>query len=624
MKSRLPAVALLFGVVAVFADEQSKEFKPLIITATRTEQRLDAALASTTVITREDIERRQAATFQDVLRGVPGVGIANSGGLGKATSAFIRGTESDHVLILIDGLRVGSATSGGAAFQDIPIDQIDRIEIVRGPRSSLYGSEAIGGVIQIFTRRGEGDLRPTFSVGGGSHRTYKVSGGVSGSIGNAWYSFNASRIDSEGFNSCRGLPFPPGGGCFTFEGDPDGYTNNSGSARAGYRFDETLEVEGHFLHIEGDNEFDGSISNESEIKQQVVGGTLRYSPFDLWDITISGGRHLDESDNFLRPKMSDTQRVFSSRFDTERRSVTVQNDVSITADQIITLGFDYYNDEISSTESFDEDSRDNKGGFAQYQGSFGANDWVFGVRYDDNEQFGGEVTGNAAWGYTFGDTLRLTAGVGSAFKAPSFNELYFPGFGNPDLDPEKSISFELGANGQMAGVRWSLSGYYTRLDELIIPVFSLVECAPPFFFCAQNVDEAQVLGLEATASATLWGWDVAANLTLIDPENRGDEGNKGNVLPRRAQQMFQIDLDRRINWVSGGISVYGEGRKFDDLANNERLGGFVLADVRVAFYLPQDFVLEGRVSNVFDKDYETAGLFNQDGRNFFFTLRYTP
>jgi vitamin B12 transporter len=263
---------------------------------------------------------------------------------------------------------------------------------------------------------------------------------------------------------------------------------------------------------------------------------------------------------------------------------------------------------------------------------------VLGTRFDDNEQFGGNWTGNVTWGYTFGKPLRVTAGWGTAFKAASFNDLYFPPEftvdvngdpvlvfeGNPNLDPESSESWEIGASGEAVGVHWSLSGYYTDLENLIATVFDPATCPRGALFCPRNIDEARILGLEAGASTTLFGVDIAANLSLLDPEDRSDGPNRGNVLPRRAQQMFQFDLDRRFGPLRVGATVYGEGRRFNDVANTERLAGYVLLDLRAGVELHKNWMLEGRINNVLDKDYETVALFNQDDTNLFITLRYVP
>ncbi|BBA33596.1 vitamin B12 transporter BtuB [Methylocaldum marinum] len=609
----LHAALLSFCLPSVRADDAYlSKLETVTVTATRTERSVEESLASVTVIDRDEIERRQAQSVQEVLRGVPGLSITNSGGLGKNTSVHLRGTESDHVLVLIDGVRAGSASSGTTAFQDIPIDQIERIEVVRGPRSSLYGSEAIGGVIQIFTRKGGEGFKPYLSFGAGSHSMYKATGGVSGGDDRAWYSLSGSRIETRGFNACAGRPFSlGGGGCFTRQPDDDGYHNTSGSARAGYRFDNGLEIEGNLLHAEGENEFDGTQQNRSTFVQQMVGGRLKYSPFEFWTTTLRAGRTLDESDNFM-------DRRFSSTFDTQRVNVTWQNDFALTEGHLFTLGLDYYNDQVDGTTDYVVDSRDDKAGFAQYQLTLGGFDAVLGTRVDDNEQFGVYPTGNVALGYGFDNGIRLSASWGRAFKAPTFNELYFPNFGNPALGPETSESWEVGISGQHLNVAWALNGYHTEIDDMIATV-----CGPARCF-AENLDRARILGLEAQASTRLWGFDIAANLSLIDPENLSEGANNGNRLPRRAQTMFRFDLDRSVGPVRVGTTVYGEGRRFDDVANTQRLAGYVTVDLRASVDLYRGLSLEGRVANLLNKQYQTARFFYQDDLNFFLTVRYAP
>jgi vitamin B12 transporter len=601
------------------ANEQAPTIlEPVTVTATRTERSVDKALASVTVIERAEIERRQSQTVPDLLRGVAGLSLSNTGGLGKETSVFLRGTDSSHVLVLIDGVRAGSATSGSAAFQDLPIDQIERIEIVRGPRSSLYGSEAIGGVIQIFTRKGSSSgLHPYLTAGAGSHSLYKVTGGVSGGNDKYWYSFNGSRLENEGINACDARAASQFAGCFTDEPDADGYRNTSGNARAGYRFSNGLEVEGNFLEAGGNNKYDGSLNNRSIFLQQALGGRLKYSPTDFWTTSLRAGRTLDDSDNFK-------EQIFTSRFNTQRVSTTWQNDFAIAEGHLLTLGLDYYNDQVDSTVAYAVKSRDDKAGFAQYQLSYGGFDTVLGVRYDDNEQFGSQPTGNVALGYGFDNGVRVSASWGRAFKAPTFNDLYYPNYGTANLFPENSESWEVGVSGKHLGVAWQVNGYHTEIDQMITPVFDTSLCGPPFFFCAQNLAKARILGLEAQASARVLDFDLAANLSLLDPENLSSDANHGNVLPRRSQSQFRFDIDRAVGPARLGATVIGEGRRFDDVANTHRLNGYVTVDLRAAVTVAKGLSLEGRVANLLDEHYETARLFHQDGRNFFINLRFQP
>lgn len=577
----------------------------IVVTATRTARTVDETLAAVTVITRQEIERQQARSVQELLRGVPGVSIANSGGAGKVTSVFLRGTESDHLLVLVDGVKIGSATAGTTAFQDLPVELIERIEIVRGPRSSLYGSEAIGGVIQIFTRRGGGELRPSFSIGAGSHKTYTASANLAGGGERSWFSIGASGFDSDGFNACRAEAAGTGG-CFTDEPDRDGYRNVSGSLRAGRRFAGGAELDVHALQTRGRSDFDGSFVNQTDTAQQAIGSTLRFSPAEIWRVSIGAATSRDDSDN-----LKDV--VFQSRFDTKRDSYSLQNDFSLGG-HLLTVGADYQDDRIASSEAFAVTARDNTGVFAQYQGSLGDHDLQASLRSDDNEKFGRHDTGNLAWGRAIGDALRLTAAYGTAFRAPSFNELYFPGFSNANLRPETARSGELGIAGKGNHARWSLNAYETRIDDLI--AFDIAIFAP------NNIDAARIRGLEAIVAGQLAGWDGSANLTLLDAENRSPGASFGKRLPRRTERTLQIDLDRDFGAWRAGAALSGAGRRYDDLANARRLSGYALVELRAEYRLARDWRLQGRVENLFDRAYETVEFYNQAGRAAHLTLRY--
>ena len=605
-------LGLMAGLSLFAASLQAADDTPLTIniTANRTAQSNVDSLASVTVIDRAEIERRQARSVQEALRGVPGLGLSNNGGPGKATSVFLRGTESDHVLVLIDGIRVGSATLGTTSFQDIPIDQVERIEVVRGPRSSLYGADAIGGVIQIFTKKGGGTLTPRLSASAGSHGTQDYSAGLSGGGDRGWFNAGGSHLETQGFNSCDERSLALGGGCFVSEPDHDGYRNTGATLRGGYRLSDTLDIEAHYLRGEGSNEYDGSIfaGNSTDFVHDVAGARLNWQALPVWRMSLSGGRSRDLSDNFF-------EGALNGAFNTERRSASWQNDLALAAQQRLTLGADWLDDRIDSSTAYPVRSRDNAAGFGQYQGRFGEHDITLAARRDSNQQFGGHSTGSLAWGYRLRPTLRVMASWGSAFKAPTFNELYFPFFGNPNLKPEESDSFELGISGEHADVGWSLNAYQTNIDQLIGFDAS---------FSPINIDQARIRGLEAVASTQLAGWDLAGNLSALEPENTSHDANRGNQLPRRAKLMGRLDADRTAGAWRVGTSVYGEGRRYDDLANTRALGGYVTLDLRAAYAVHRDWSLEGKLANLLDKDYRTARLFNQDGRNVMFTVRYAP
>lgn len=578
----------------------------VIVTATRSAETADDTLASLTVITREDIERLQAQSVQELLRALPGVSVVNNGGVGKDTSVFLRGTEPDHVLVLIDGVKVGSATTGTAAFQDIPVEQIERIEVVRGPRSGLYGSEAMGGVIQIFTRRGDGEQHYFAAIGAGSYTTSQASAGISGGGNRGWYTLSASGFDTDGFNACDGTA---GGssGCFTTEPDDDGYRSASGALRVGRRFDNGLEVDARILRAQGDNAFDGSFVNESETLHQVVGGTAQFALASFWQITLAGGRSRDETENFK-------DGVFQTRFDTERDVVSFQNDFILPRQASLTLGADYEDDQVDSTTSYAVASRSNDGVFGQYQREWVSHSVQVSLRRDDNEQFGARTTGGGSWGYAFSDTLRLMATIATAFKAPTFNELYYPDYGNPALQPERARSVELGLRRDGNIVSWTVYGFASRVDELIAYDASIAAPA--------NIDRARIRGLEATYSVHAAGWRLNANLTYLRAENESANGNDGKALPWRPEQLLRIDADREFGPYGFGLSWFAEGARYNDVANTRELGGYSTVDVRGEYRFAEHRRIQTRIQNIFDKDFETNAFFNQPGRGLYAALRY--
>lgn len=600
------AAALPFAAQAVAPSSDADALDEVVVTATRTAITTDAALAPVEVIGREAIERSQAKSLTELLRGRAGINLSNQGGAGKLSTLFVRGSESDHVLVLVDGVRIGSATSGLASFQDLPVAMIDRIEIVRGPRSSLYGSDAIGGVIQVFTRRDKGPAQFRFHIGAGSHGYREGGLGVGGSSERGWFGIDAGLQSTDGIDACRGAGAPVFAGCFVDgQTDRDGYENHSFSARGGVNIGDALTLEAHALHASGHNEYDGGFVDNSDIVQQVVGAQLRWKASDRFDLRVDVGSNKDESDNFLgaAPK---------GYFGSRRDSVSVQADIALADAQLLTLGADWLRDRIDSDNDFDEKRRTNRAAFVQYQGRFGSHDLQLALRNDDNQQFGDETTGTAAWGLSFADAWRVTASYGTAFKAPTFNELYYPFFGNPALRPESSETFEAGVawRGERTSVR--LDAFSTDVDDLIAYDASI--------FLPNNIQHARLRGAELRVDSMLFGWTVGASASWLDTEDR----DTGNELARRASETARLELDRSFGKFRLGFTGVAEGRRYDDLANTRELGGFATLDVRGEYAFATDWTLQARVANAFDRDYETASFYRQPGREFFVTLRFSP
>ncbi len=597
------------------AESGPVDLDEVVVTGTRTEVPLVDSLVPAQVIDRAEIERSQARDLIELLRGRAGIDIGNTGGRGKLSSLYLRGAESDHVLVLVDGVKFGSATAGMPAIQDLPVAQIERIEIIRGPRSSLYGSEAIGGVIQIFTRGGKAKgLSPYATAGGGSHGSRDASAGFDYRGERGWIGAHGGYESTDGINACRGAGFPVFQGCFTEEPDEDGYRNVSLNLRGGFRIGDATTLEGSFLDAAGDNEFDGSWTNRSKTLQQVAGAQLHYAPeAGRFGLTASLGRSRDQSDDFQGD-------AFVSRFRTRRDTASVQADVKLAATHLLSVGVDYGNDRVDGTTGYAVDERDNTGVFLAYDGSAGRHRFQASVRNDDNEQFGNHLTGGLGWGLSFDNGLRLNASAGTGFKAPTFNDLYYPGSESPWLEPEESRSLNLGVARLGERFHWSFDVYESRIDNLIVFVYP----PPDYLGVGSNLDEARIRGAELTFGTSFAGFDLSTQLSHTDPRDRSGGANDGNVLARRARNTGRIDLDREFGPVRAGITVQGAGSRYDNAANTVRLGGYATTDLRLEYAFHRDWSLLARASNAFDREYETVAWFNQPGREYQLALRWRP
>lgn len=607
------SLALALALPGLASAEQAPtELDDVVVTATRTPVSIADSVVPVQVIDREQIDRSQAASLLDLLRGRAGLDFVNQGGPGKITSLFMRGSASSQVLVLVDGVRIGAASSGMPALQDLPIDQIERVEIVRGPRSSLYGSEAIGGVIQIFTRAAGQGLQQNLALTAGSHNLRQASGGFSNRGERGWVSAQGAWQKTDGINACNGSAtlFQ---GCYVDEPDRDGYRNASLNVRGGYALSETLDVEGHMLDAASRNQYDGSIysGNEADNQQRVYGGKLRWAPGDAFRLSAQIGRNDDQADSYY---VQAGTRSFVSTFDTRRDTASVQGDFLFAEGQQLSVGGDWQKDQVTSTTAYSIDNRDNTGVFAEYQGRFGAHSLQASLRNDDNEQFGNHTTGSLGYGLALGHGLRLTASAGTGFKAPTFNDLYYPWSSNPALKPEESTSVNVGIAQYGEGWNWTFNAYESRIDQLI----ALDSTYTPY-----NIAKARIRGAELTGFASLAGFDINAQASFTDPRDhtRGATSHD-NWLPRRARTSGRLDVDRGFGPLRVGVTATATGHRFDNAANTLRLAGYGTVDLRVEYALNEAWSLQARAANVFDRAYETVAWYNQPGREYQLTLRY--
>ncbi len=605
MQKILFSTLLLTSVSNLYAQESQPENLPeMVVTATRTEVPKNTLSAATTVFNRADIERLQAKSIPELLRGSAGVDVTQSGGYGQLSSVFMRGTNSTHVLVLIDGVKVGSVTAGITQFEFIPIEQIERVEIIRGSQSSLYGSEAIGGVIQIFTRKGTESQTPkvTLDSGGGSYYTQRTAGSISGKLNNSWYSASASHFDTDGFNV--------GGG--TNQPDKDGYKNTAVNARVGHHFDNNAELEAAFLHNEGTTLYDGYY-NKTNFVNQVSSIVGSLDVVENWRSTLRLGQSLDQNDSFFS-----SNNKLASRFDSTRWNASWLNQFTPSENHQFVLGSDYRLDEIDSFTKYVEASRYDVGVFGEMHSRLFTDHFVnASVRWDENQAFGDYVTGSVGWRYNWNYGISALANFGNAFRSPTFNELYYPkddwgGGGNPNLKPEESKSYEVGLIGNHNWGNWEIRAYHTDIDNLILG------------WPAKNIAKAQIQGIEAEIGTEIYGFKPKLTMNLLNPEDK----TTGQRLLKRADKTLSFDVSRSISDFDLGATVIAQGNRpemayMPDFSQKRiEVGGFMTVDLRSAYHINKNWMLSAKLNNLLDKNYQTVNTYNMADRNFFISIHY--
>lgn len=600
-RRRLVATAICTGLTSaslpLTATADTTTLPDVNVTATHD---VDTAFPGvpSTVITRADIQRLQPTSLEDLLSALPGIHIVNQGGAGKLTNVSIWGANASQTLILVDGVRIGSATAGQTYIQDLPIDLIDRIEIVRGPRSGQYGPSAMGGVIQIFTRRGQKGVHPTLSIGGGTRHRLNGSAAISGGTDHIDYSLGISHRQAAGFDSCRNSTGAP---CYAIEPDQDGYRNTSAQGRIGLHGDRGERIALHWLGSRAFSDYDGSYQNQSRIRNQVFGLDGALMQLGPWQLRASAGQSRDYLTSFHNGSQV-------SRFDTRRNTLDLANDLHLGSLGVVTLGADQQTDHIVSSTDYTVTSRHNRGLYAQYINQFGPVSLQGSLRHDNNEQFGQANTGSVDLNWQLTPHLALTGGYGTGFRAPSFNDLYYPGFSNPDLQPERSHTARAGLNWRRGAWTSDLTAFRTRSQDLIALDSSYVP---------QNIASAQILGAEWQ-----WGWRTAewvahGGVTWLSTRDR----HTGTSLPRQPKWQARLDLDRQLGrWTLGG-TWRGQTRTHE--INLSRINaGYGTVDLRAGYQINRDWMLQLKVENLLDRAYQTTWGYNQAGRGAMITLRY--
>jgi vitamin B12 transporter len=619
--------------------------EPIVVTATRLEEPESGTPASATVITGAEMERKGAVTVEESIRDAPGVYVRRAGTIGASTSARIRGADVTQTLVLIDGVEVNNSWTGFFDWANLMVDNVERIEVVRNAQSALYGSEAMGGVINIITKKGEGSPTATVSGEGGSFDTYRGVGSLAGRWGIANFAMSASLFDSNGQ--------------FT----NDDYKNTTLSGRWGFDIFERGSLTWTSRYIDAvkglainPNEFwlmtnpppipfcrDENRDRENTFFLNVV--ELRCEVLPWWDFTVRGSSVDDEElveDQFtpgidLVPGMVPLLGMTIDT-DSERYTLGTQQNLHLLEEMVTLIGgFEYEKEEAVSKAIFEpaipplppsrvDKDRVNRAFYLQGRFDYEGFTFIAGVRYDDDSIFGNKTNPKLSGSYLFNKThTRVKSSLGTGFRAPTFQELFNPFFGNPNLDPEESTSFEFGVDQRLWDDRLFLEAayFYTRSEDLIQP--------SPLGIC--NIGKAKIWGIEAGVSfKPMKGLELRGNVTYLDTE---DEETK-EELPRRPRYVWHLNANYRWNprlTLNLDINIVSSVRSdFDAIAPNGSLllgrnSGYEKVDLAGSYKLLDQWGflkslrLFGRIENLLDEEYQEAKGFPAPGFNFLVGLQ---
>lgn len=581
----------------------------IVVTATRTPKPVREQLNDISVITQDEIEQAGAITLAELLRSQPGIEFTSNGGMGTTSSVYIRGTNPNHALVLVDGMRINSATNGTTALEKIPLAQIERIEILRGPGSHLYGSEAIGGVIQLFTRSGKEAPAFNASAGIGSENLYSLNAGAQGKTGETHLNLQVDHLSTNGFSALANPSNP------RYNPDDDGHHRTSLTGRIAHAIGVDDEIGATAFYSKNATQYDGSTTktfdsrNEQTLSAYSLYSRNRFLPD--WQSLLRLGSSMD---NYLTAETDGTW----SQIRTDQDQLLWQNDIG-TRLGLVTLGMERVEQHVASNTAYSLKDRTIQSYFAGYQGRLEAHSVQINLRNDRNSQYGSHTTRSLAYGYQINPSWRAAASIGTAFRAPSFNDLYWPantyGAGNPNLQPEESRNQEISVHYEQNGQLASLTRFVNHIDNLI----EWAETAP-YFYQPSNVNKARISGTTLSYAGKLGQHRVHASATWLDPRDSGS----GLLLNRRAKKTGTLGIGHDLGKWTMGSEISASSMRFDDTANTKKMGGYALLNLSANYAYNKDVNFLLRLNNALDKQYELVSDYSTPGRNVFFSVNYQP
>ena len=618
--------------VNVFADTPLKT-TDIFVTATRTPTPIKNVIADVTLISEDEIKRAGAASLQELLQKQPGIEIANLGGAGKVSTIGIRGTSSTHSIILVDGIRLSAATTGFTAIEHIPLSQIEKIEIVRGPASSLYGQDAIGGVIQIFTKKGLNGFKPYVGIGYGSYNTSNFQSGIRGGNDQTRYAINFSTINSDGFSA-----FVPNSAnsSNSINLDKDGYKNYSLSSSLNHKINHDYEIDLQYFSSKGKNQFDNRFASSSpsfhgnyrnEIKLETYAMNLRGQINKSWQSNIKLSQSTDKYLD-LQKNNKDTyvdEDGVTDLYKTTQDQFSWQNNFTLPKGSI-NLIYDLLNQRIKTADLYEKTQRTNHGFMVGYNLLENNHNFQSTLRKDFNSAYEDAITGNIGYAYALNSNWTVSSSYGTAFVSPSFNYLYSLAdsyaLGNPNLKPEKSKNIEASARYRDDSSTLSLTIFQNKIDDFII--YSNPGFITGSRTTTQNLNKAEIQGLTISGDQFLGHFQIKGSITTQSAKNEDTD----LYLPRRAKTFGNINLNYYIGYWNVGIEEIFSNSRFDDKANTVKLSGYSITNMVADYKFNENLNLNFRLNNVFDKDYSLAAegasgfRYQTPGRSLFANLRY--
>lgn len=622
----LPLALALAAAWPVVAPAQAlpadATLRETVVTATRVEQPLADLVGDVSIVDRAAIERSGATGVADVLARLPGIEIVRNGGIANTSSVFVRGAESRFTAVYLDGVRIDSQSTGGAAWEAIPLAQIDRIEVLRGPAAAVYGSDAIGGVVQLFTRRGEGAARPYVGVGIGSHALRRIEAGVSGSAGvdgAVDYSLGAARERSRGFDVQPLALRTPSAEGFTSP-DRDGYRIDSANARLGLRLGPAQRIEATLLASENRSRYDDPafVARAPAVFDDDVNTTrLR---------TVGAAWIAQWSDIYsTRVQVTDSRSTYETqpsfyRTETRLRGYLFQNELRLGAHRV-TAALERREDALDNAATAfgarlvgDRAQNALALGYGFVQGPHSVQ---LHARHDDDSEFGGKSTGSAAYGFAITPQWRATASVGSSFRAPTLYQR-FSQYGVAGLQPEEGKNVEVGLRYTQGATTAGVVAYRNRITNLI--AFGAAGPCLDGFGCYGNTARAQYEGVTLSAGHRVGDVTLRASADFQDPRDLDTD----RQLARRSRRHATVGADWRLAGWTLGAEVQTSAMRWDDAANTRRLGGYALLNLSATTQLTRELGLVARIDNVGDKDYQLARTYATGGRRGYVGLKWMP